>query len=288
MAGTIRDDFWLFKVTLLRMAGVQSRLRGALSIVGREALKIVLPSWCIACGRELPWKERTASCCASCWSALPKITTPKCRSCARPLPAALSVPGGQLSAPHREPAQTTDDQPPTTICLECQLHPLPVDWCDAWGHYRGPLERLLQALKFERHDFLDHALGGLLHETLRERGDLAFDALAAVPMPRSRERKRGYNQAELLGQALARRGGIRCDMTLLTRRGERATQSTLQRRARAANVRGAFAASSLVKDRSILIVDDICTTGETLRACAAALREAGAARVCAIAVAKAS
>lgn len=254
----------MFKVTLLRMAGVQSRLRGALSIVGREALKIVLPSWCIACDRELPWKERTASCCASCWATLPKIATAKCRSCALPLPAEAD------------------------LCLECHLDPLPVDWCDAWGHYRGPLERLVQALKFERHDFLDHALGGLLHETLRERGDLAFDAIAAVPMSRARERKRGYNQSELLGQALARRTGVRCDMTLLTRRGERATQSTLQKKARAANVRGAFAASSLVKDRSILIVDDICTTGETLRACAAALREAGAARVCAIAVAKAS
>jgi ComF family protein len=268
---------------------VQSRLRGALSIIGREALKIVLPSWCIACDRELPWRERTASCCASCWSALPKIVTAKCRSCALPLPAALSVVGGQLSVPDRETPQTTDHRPPTTLlCLDCHLHPLPLDWCDAWGHYRGPLERLLQALKFERHDFLDHALGGLLDETLRGRDDLAFDAIAAVPMSRSRERRRGYNQSELLGQALARRSGIRCDMTLLTRRGERATQSTLQKRARAANVRGAFAASSLVKDRSILIVDDICTTGETLRACAAALREAGAARVCAIAVAKAS
>ncbi len=163
-----------------------------------------------------------------------------------------------------------------------------MDWCDAWGHYRGPLERLLQALKFHRHDFLDDALAGLLHETLQARGDLSFDAIAAVPMSRARERSRGYNQSELLARALARLGGVRCDMTLLTRRGKQATQSTLPKRARAANVRGAFAASSLVKDRSILIVDDICTTGETLRACAAALREAGAARVCAIAVAKAS
>jgi competence protein ComFC len=217
----------------------------------------------VACARELPWRDRTASCCKSCWDALPKITTPKCSSCALPLPA--------LSA----------------LCLQCHETPLPLDWCDAWGHYRGPLERLLQALKFERHDFLDGALAGLLYETLQARGD-AFDVVAAVPMSRKRERRRGYNQSELLARALGRRAGVPCDMTLLTRRGERATQSTLPKRARAANAHRAFAASPLVKDRSILIVDDICTTGETLRACASALREAGAARVCAIAVAKAS
>jgi ComF family protein len=251
------------------MSGVQSRLRGALSVVGRETLRIVLPSWCVACQRELPWRERTASCCSSCWEALPRIATAKCRSCARPLPG-LPVEGS------------------ISLCLPCHETPLPVEWCDAWGHYSGPLERLLQALKFERHDFLDDALAGLLYDTLQAHGDVAFDAVAAVPMSRSRERRRGYNQSELLARALARRGGLRCDMTLLTRRGERATQSTLPKQARAANVRGAFAASSLVKDRSILIVDDICTTGETLRACAAALRDAGAARVCAIAVAKAS
>ncbi len=224
---------------------------------------MVLPAWCVSCDRVLPWGDRTASCCADCWRALPRIETGKCASCALPLVDA-------------------------TLCLSCQIDPLPVDWCEAWGHYRGPLERLLHALKFERQDFLDSDLAALLEETLRARRDLAFDAIAAVPMTWARERRRGYNQAELLARALALRTGIRCDMTLLARRGERATQSTLPKRARAANARGAFAASSRVKDRSILLVDDICTTGETLRACATALRHAGAARVCAIAVAKAS
>lgn len=246
---------------------MQSRLRGALSIVGREALRIVLPSWCVVCERELPWHERTASCCDACWALLPKIETAKCRSCAQPLPVERAA---------------------NILCLGCQEDPLPVDWCDAWGEYRGSLERLLQALKFERHDFLDDALAGLLHDTMTGREDVAFDAIVAVPMSRARERRRGYNQAELLARALSLRTAIRCDMTLLARRGERATQSTLPKRARAANVRGAFAASPRVKSKSILIVDDICTTGETLRACAAALRDAGAARVCAIAVAKAS
>lgn len=144
------------------------------------------------------------------------------------------------------------------------------------------------ALKFRRHDFLDDALASLLEQTLRERGDLAFDAVVGVPMGRHKERRRGYNQAELLARALARRLGIRCDMTLLARRQERATQSTLPRRERAANVRGAFAASSRVKGKAILVIDDICTTGETLRACANALVQGGASRVCALTVAKAS
>ena len=175
-----------------------------------------------------------------------------------------------------------------TLCFSCHLDPLPLDWCEAWGEYRGTLEKVLHALKFEKHDFLDADLAKLLEEAIRRRENFTFDALVGVPMTRARERRRGYNQAELLARALGRRTGIRCDMTLLTRTGERATQSTLPKRARAANARGAFAASSRVKDRSILLVDDISTTGETLRACATALRRAGAARVCAIAVAKAS
>ena len=162
-----------------------------------------------------------------------------------------------------------------------------MQWVDSWGEYRGSLERVLGALKFRRHDFLGDALSSLLEETLRARGDLAFDALVPVPMTAAKERRRGYNQAALLGGALARRIGAGCDMTLLRRTGERATQSTLPKRERAANVRGAFSAASRVKGKSILVVDDICTTGETLRACATALLEAGAARVCAITVAKA-
>lgn len=243
------------------MSRVQSRLASALSIVGREALRIVLPSWCVVCERELPWRDRTASCCADCWSALPKINTAKCPSCAQPIPTGEA------------------------LCIECLDDPLPVDWCEAWGQYRDGLGRLLQALKFERHDFLDDALAGLLEAVMRDR---EFDAIAAVPMPRKKERRRGYNQAELLARALSRRTGITCDMSLLVRRGDRELQSSLARRSeRARNARGAFGATESARDRSILIVDDICTTGATLRACATALREAGAARVCAVTVARA-
>lgn len=240
---------------------VSSRLASALSVLGREALRIVLPSWCAACSRELPWRERTASCCASCWALLPRIGTQKCTSCARPYDGDL--------------------------CVPCVNDPLPLAWCEAWGLYSGPLRQLLHALKFERHDFLDDALASLLEETLRERGDLEFDAIVPVPMTDSKRRRRGYNQAGLLARALSRRLAIPCDMTLLVRRSDRATQASLPKRDRAANVHGAFGASPRVHGKSILIVDDISTTGETFRACAAALAAHRPARVCAVAVAKA-
>jgi ComF family protein len=234
-----------------------------LSSIGRETARIVLHAPCIVCDRELPWRDRVASCCAACWSTLPRIETSACDSCALPLE------GG------------------ATRCIECLTEPLPVDWCEAWGHYRGALERVLHALKFRRHDFFAQPLGELLLEKLTIRGDVAFDAVVPVPMHRSKLRRRGYNQAELLARAVAKSLRIACAPALLVRPEERATQSRLNRLQRRANVRGAFTASPATKQRSILLIDDVCTTGETLRACAGALTRKGAARVCALVVAKA-
>lgn len=164
--------------------------------------------------------------------------------------------------------------------------PLPVAWTEAWGHYRGALERVLHAFKFERHDFFAAPLAELIESTIRARGDVAFDAVVPVPMHRSKERRRGYNQAELLARALARRIDAPCRPGLLTKRFETPAQSKLARAERAANVRRAFTASPRANGRAILLVDDVSTTGETIRACAGALLRAGAARVCAAVAAK--
>ena len=239
-------------------------LSSALSNIGREALRIVLPSACIACGGEVPWRDRVASCCGSCWRSLPRIESAKCRSCALPLHS-----GGQQ-------------------CISCSADPIPVDWCDAWGEYRDGLERVLHAFKFQRHDFLDSHLAALLVATIHARGDLSFDAIAAVPMHSAKRRRRGYNQAELLAEAIGKKLGIRFDRKLLSKRGEKETQSTLARAARAANVRDVFEASTAADEQSILLIDDICTTGETFRACARELLRQGARRVCAISLAKAT
>lgn len=234
-----------------------------LTQLGRETARIVLHASCVICESELPWRDRKASCCTDCWRGLPRITSAKCTSCAMPWS------GGDAQS---------------FRCIACLEDPLPVDWTEAWGHYRGALERLLHAFKFERHDFLDAALAELLDAVLRDRD---FDAIVAVPMHRTKLRIRGYNQAELLGRALAKRIAVPYERSLLTKTRERRAQSTLARSDRAANVRGTFAASAAVRDRSVLLVDDVCTTGETLRACALSLRHSGAKRISAVVVAKA-
>ena len=234
---------------------------------GAEILRTVMTSQCVACGEELPWSNRVASCCGKCWAALPKITTATCVSCAEPWSGA---PAGEAYR-----------------CIECYKAPLPVAWSDAWGHYKGSLEAVLQSFKFRNHEFLASGLATLLAERLDARGDLDFDCVTPVPMHRRKLRRRGYNQAELLSQSLCSQTKLQHAPRLLRKEIERQTQSTLDRKERAANVRGAYRASSDAADKSILLVDDICTTGETFRACASVLIAAGAKRVAALAVARA-
>jgi competence protein ComFC len=235
-----------------------------LSMLGRETARIVLHAACVACDGPLPWRDRIGSCCRSCWEALPAIQSAKCQSCALPW----------------------SGQDPGYCCGACLADPLPVDWAEAWGHYRGSLERVLHAFKFARHDWFSDPLADLLADTLKARGDLTFDAVTAVPMHRSKLRRRGYNQAELLARALSRKIGIPFDGSLLAKTVERSPQSSLPRAERSGNVRNAFVSRDSAKGKAILLVDDVSTTGETLRACAKVLGRAGAGRVCAVVVAK--
>lgn len=172
-------------------------------------------------------------------------------------------------------------------CIDCSTDSGKLEWLESWGIYKGSLERVIHAFKFERHDFLGEPLGVLLAEPLRERGDLDFDVIVPVPMHRGKERDRGYNQAELLARSLGSRTGIEVRRGALRKTRPSQTQSQLPRAERAANVRGSFAAGEEVSGLHILLVDDICTTGETVEACAKALRKAGAVKVCAAVIARA-
>jgi len=249
------------------MGVVTSRsLVSVLSSFGREAGRMVLPSPCVVCGEELPWKSRTASCCQTCWLTLPRITHAKCLRCAM--------------------AWASDEKVSSFVCARCHQDPGCIEWVDAWGHYRGSLEKVIHAFKFSRHDFLGAPLGRLMADLLVARGCEDLDVIVPVPIHRRRLRARGYNQSAILADAISTVLRIH-RKDLLTKGRDNAVQSQLPRSERAQNVDSVFQASSDVASQSVLLVDDISTTGETLQACGRALLEAGARRVCAVILARA-
>lgn len=150
--------------------------------------------------------------------------------------------------------------------------------------YAAPLAHFLQALKFGRQRALGRALGLLLAEHTALEG---IDAVVAVPLHRARLRERGFNQADEIAAALARRGNLARVAAGIRRARPTRPQTGLDPAARRHNLRGAFAVRRNLADRRIAIVDDVMTTGATLNALAAALRAAGARTVVAWTVARA-
>jgi ComF family protein len=107
------------------------------------------------------------------------------------------------------------------------------------------------------------------------------EALVPVPLHPRRQRQRGFNQSELLAQALGRSAGIDVAADALVRRQDTRSQTGLSAAARRANMKGAFAVRrrARIADRAVVLVDDVLTTGATASACAQALRASGAREV---------
>jgi ComF family protein len=145
----------------------------------------------------------------------------------------------------------------------------------------------LTYLKYRPDSRLIEHFAELLAQAYRRTGASAT-CVVAVPLGRQRQRRRGYNQSELLGRALAGSLDLPFHPSATSRIRETASQVGLDPQARWANVDGAFQADpSLICGHVVLLIDDVHTTGATLAVCAAALSRAGAERVVGLTVGRA-
>jgi ComF family protein len=222
---------------------------------------LVFPACCEVCDGPVPLGGPSCI-CDLCREAMAPPTPPLCEACGVPL-------AGPEAA---------------DLCRPCSTRRPAFAAARAAALYRAgpagpaPLATAVQRLKYARRRGIARALGDLL----AERYPFAADAvLVPVPLHPSRLRARGFNQAVLLARVLARSRGLALHVDALVRTRATAGQPGLAAGARRENLSGAFRVRTpaSLRDRTVVLVDDVLTTGATADACARALAAAGAARV---------
>lgn len=220
-----------------------------------ELAEAILPQRCVACGRF------GAALHATCVADLSRADGPRCGRC-------------------WAPATSTST---SAVCAGCQAAPPAFEALRARFRFEGDVRRALLEAKFRGKTGLLRPLAAAAVEAIPAHWDIK--AIVPVPLHRARQRRRGYNQAALVGEVVARSLGVAHRPGLLRRARATPPQASLTAEARSRNLLGAFDVRGRSPD-AVLLVDDVTTTGSTFEAAASALRAAGAATVYALAIAR--
>ncbi len=213
------------------------------------ALDFLFPPYCVGCGRE------GAFLCLSCRQSLARIVPPICPKCGRP-------------------------QPGGVLCPDCRHWPAAIDGIRSPFRFEGVMREAIHQLKYQNLRALTAPLAEMLWEYLMA-SPLDVDVLVPVPLHRKRWRERGYNQARLLAQELGKLINLPLVDDVLVRRRHTPPQArTATVEERRHNIADAFACrDNSLRDRHVLLLDDVATSGATLDACAKVLKTSGATAV---------
>jgi len=156
----------------------------------------------------------------------------------------------------------------------------------AWAVFENPLQNALHKLKYRRDRSMGDALAGQMISFVRGL-NWPIDMIIPVPLGKQRLKERGYNQVAMIAKPLALALTVRYEPRGLVRRKETHSQVGLSKQERRENVREAFQAGVDVNGRTVVVMDDVSTTGSTLSSSAEALYSSGAKDVYALTVARA-
>ena len=220
-----------------------------------RVLDFFFPRWCLGCRQE------GAFLCPSCLTRLPHLLPPLCPRCGQP--------------------QALESCP---FCREWRLS---IDAIRSPYRFEGVVRQAVVLFKYHNLRALSPTLAGLLKGYL-DSHPLPFDAVLPVPLHPRRQRQRGYNQSGLLARELSRLVGMPVMDGAIKRVRATPPQARAQgREERRGNVTSAFLCQERgLEGRNLLLVDDVCTTGATLDACAQALKKAGARAVLGLTLAR--
>lgn len=233
----------------------------------KNALELLAPPRCHGCGAAL-WATGKTFLCPECAAKTAWIGAGACHKC--------GLPAGKFAAWG------------ASGCLRCQKRPLNLDGVAAVARYRGAIRSMVRSLKFHS----EHQLVPVIAEWMTRRWQEAalsetVDVVAPVALHPKRLRTRGFDQSALLAEAIAEKLGVQFRRDALRRTKPTKPQARLRRSERLTAMEGVFEASpEQVRDRAILLVDDVFTTGSTMSAAAAACKKSGAKAVYGIAFAR--
>jgi len=234
---------------------------GILSSLGEGFLDLIYPSniYCISCGNIID-KSRPYALCDACVRSLKWANGRTCSRCGR----ILHGDGGP------------------DLCTGCTDADHAFEKGFTCVEYGAAERELIHRFKYRDKAYLGRKMAEIMFDRI-EPEELEADLIIPVPMFPRKEKLRGYNQAAILAAVLAKRMGIPYAGGLLVRTVETEAMSRLGALDRRKNIREVFSVprdqTSRLAGKTILLVDDIYTTGSTADACASTLLEAGAARI---------
>ena len=224
---------------------------------------IFMPAGCPICGRSTP----VPGICSDCKRNIIYIEPPYCSICGKPFVSGKGI---------------------SHICIDCIKGKSRFVKSRAVFEYNGLIAELIQRFKFnDRVNLSSLFVNELLNLYKADFFDEGINAIIPVPLSDKRLKQRSYNQARLLAKGLSRELSIPCYTDVIKKVKEIPPQSTLKADARYNNVKHAYTVSGgdLLKERKVLLVDDVITTGATVNACIAALHRAGIKQVYTMAIA---